>query len=221
MNRPEPATANSRPQTPPALPSTRHRHRRWCLLIALAAINSALALAACGGPGRPATASSGKPATASSGSNSSGQTPGLAYSKCMRSHKVPNFPDPNVDSGYQVQVSGYHISVTIGSIPGINVQSPAFLAANLACQMLLPGGAQAPGQTHPTAAAMAKARAWAKCMRAHGVPNFPDPTTIMPSKPPSPGNVDSINGAVFLIPGSIEVWSPAFKQAAAGCGLPA
>ena len=140
MNRPEPATADSRPRKPPALASTRqHRHRRRCLLIALAAFSSALALAACRGPGKPTTAPPSRTTTASSGSNSSALPPGLAYSKCMR---------------------------------------------------------------------------------AHGVPNFPDPTTTMPSNPPAQGAVENINGAVFLIPSSIEVWSPAFKQAATACGLP-
>ena len=139
----------------------------------------------------------------------------------MRSHGVPNFPDPNVaGGGFQVQVSGYHESVSIGPIPGINEQSPAFLAAISACQKLLPGGAAASGQQHPSAAAMAQARTAAKCMRAHGVPNFPDPGTFMPSTPPANTALDNINGAVFLIPDSIDLQSPAVKQAATACKFP-
>ena len=140
----------------------------------------------------------------------------------MRSHGVPNFPDPNVaGGGFQVQISGYHSSVSIGNIPGINQQSPAFRAANLACQKLLPaGGGAGPGQQHPSAAAMAQARAAAKCMRAHGVPNFPDPGTFMPSNPPAIGTVDNINGAVFLIPGSIDLQAPVVQHAATACKFP-
>jgi hypothetical protein len=139
----------------------------------------------------------------------------------MRSHGVPNFPDPNVaGGGFQVQVSGYHTSVSIGNLPGINQQSPAFQAANSACQKLLPGGGRPPGRQNPTATAMAQARTAAKCMRAHGVPNFPDPGTVMPSNPPAYGNVDNINGAVFLIPGSIDLRSPAVQQAVTACKFP-
>ncbi len=213
MNRPEPTTPIDRPQKRPALASGRqHRYRRRCLLIALAAFSCTLALAACGGSSKPSSASKGA---------SSGSTGGLAFSRCMRSHGVPNFPGPNVaGGGFQVQVSGYHSSVSIGNIPGINQQSPAFRAVNSACQKLLPGGAAGPGQQHPSAAAMAQAREAAKCMRAHRVPNFPDPGTFMPSNPPAIGTVDNINGAVFQIPGSIDLEAPAVQQAVIACKFP-
>ena len=212
MNRPEPTTRIDRPQERPALASGRqHRYRRRCLLIVLAAFSFALALAACGGSSKPSSAGKG----ASSG------TAGLAFSRCMRSHGVPNFPDPNVaGGGFQVNVSGYHASVSIGDIPGINMRSPAFVAANLACQELLPGGAAEPGQQHPSAAAMALARAAAKCMRSHGVPNFPDPGTFMPNTPPANTAVDNINGAVFLIPDSLDLQAPAVQHAATACKFP-
>jgi len=171
-----------------------------------------LVIAGCGSSGKPSSASK---------SASSSATPGLAFSRCMRSHGVPNFPDPNVaGGGYQVQVSGYHTSVSIGPIPGINQQSPAFLAAISTCQKLLPGGSAAAGQQHPTAAAMALARAAAKCMRAHGVPNFPDPGTFMPGTPPANTALDNINGAVFLIPDSIDLQAPAVQHAATACKFP-
>ncbi|MGP0103687.1 MAG: hypothetical protein ACLPUT_18950 [Solirubrobacteraceae bacterium] len=108
----------------------------------------------------------------------------------------------------------------MGPIAGINERSPAFLAAMSACQRLLPGGAALPGLQHPSAAAMALARAAAKCMRAHGVPNFPDPGTFMPSNPPANTTVDNINGAVFLIPDSIDLQAPAVQHAATACQFP-
>lgn len=160
----------------------RARRRRPTALVACTA---ALALSACGGSAKPSIPKRG----AKSG------TPGLAFSMCMRSHGLPDFPDPNVVSGYQVHVSGYHSSVTVGDIPGVNERSPAFLAAQNACQKLLPGGAAVPGQQHPAAAAIALARTAASCMRAHGVPNFPDPRTVMPSAPPANTVLDNINGA--------------------------
>jgi hypothetical protein len=206
MNRPALITAINLRQQGPALASVRrHRHR-----LPIAALACALMLAACGGSSKPSSTST---------SVSSG-TPGLAFSKCTRSHRVPNFPDPNVSSGFHIQVSGYHSSVSIGPIAGINGESPAFLAAMSACQQLLPGGAAPPGLQHPSAAAMALARAAAKCMRAHGVPNFPDPGTFMPSTPPAHTALDNINGAVFLIPDSIDLQAPAVQHAATACQFP-
>jgi hypothetical protein len=53
----------------------------------------------------------------------------LRYSECMRTHGVPNFPDPKFSGGgAQIQLKG------IG--PG----SPGFDAATKACQSLQPGG---------------------------------------------------------------------------------
>jgi len=51
----------------------------------------------------------------------------LAHAQCMRSHGVPNFPDP------KVSMSGGGISVSSGG-PGLNPQSPAFQRAQKICQ---------------------------------------------------------------------------------------
>jgi hypothetical protein len=58
----------------------------------------------------------------------------LAFSRCMRSHGVPNFPDPKL-SGNAMQLGG------AGS-QGFEPNSPQFLAAQKACQASLPGGAK-------------------------------------------------------------------------------
>jgi hypothetical protein len=58
----------------------------------------------------------------------------------------------------------------------------------------------------------------AQCMRSHGVPNFPDPTTSPPPAPPPgshTGNAIGIGGAYLVIPPQ----SPALKRAAAACGF--
>jgi hypothetical protein len=59
----------------------------------------------------------------------------------------------------------------------------------------------------------------ARCMRAHGVPHFPDPTTSPPVSPPGQG-VTLGRGGVFLV--IADPQAPAFKRAAAAChfGLP-
>jgi hypothetical protein len=57
----------------------------------------------------------------------------LNYAACMRSHGVPNFPDPKVSSNGGIE---------IGPGPGSNVDpdAPQFKAAQKACGHLLPGG---------------------------------------------------------------------------------
>ena len=56
----------------------------------------------------------------------------LAFSACMRSHGVPNFPDPQFGSGGRVS-----IKVSLGA--GLDPRSPQFQAAQQACQKDLPG----------------------------------------------------------------------------------
>ena len=58
----------------------------------------------------------------------------LKFSACMRSHGVPNFPDPEFHSG------GGGVRVRIGGkASGIDPNSPQFKAAQKACQSDLPG----------------------------------------------------------------------------------
>jgi len=61
-----------------------------------------------------------------------------------------------------------------------------------------------------------RALAFAKCMRGHGVPNFPDPT-LGPST--GAGAALALRGMVFAFSGGLDPRSPAFRQAAAACGL--
>jgi hypothetical protein len=84
----------------------------------------------------------------------------------MRSHGVPNFPDP--------QVSGRGLSLSIDSRNGLNPNAPQFKAASKSCEKLLPNGGK------PDPASLAKERAqmlkFSACMRSHGLADFPDPT---------------------------------------------
>jgi hypothetical protein len=90
------------------------------------------------------------------------------YSSCMRSHGVPKFPDP--------KASGGGMSLTIGPGTGVDPNSPQFQAAGKACQKLMPGGGKAPSPAMQ-AKALAQMLKFSACMRAHGLPDFPDPTT--------------------------------------------
>lgn len=156
---------------------------------ALAAIGCGLALTACGASGGGGTGT---------GTNSSGgYTVALKYATCMRAHGVPNFPDPSPNGG--------GIDVSPGS--GVNPQSPAFATAQQACGKI--GGG--PGAGHPLPAAQRRQLlALSRCMRAHGVPNFPDPVF------PSTGGA-----RIQIAPGSgLDPTSPAFQAASRTCGGP-
>jgi hypothetical protein len=165
------------------------------------ALGCALILAACGSSG-----GTGHNQSAEVGSR---QSQALAYTQCMRSRGVPNFPDPTV--------SGGSISFNFESSSGINQSSPSFQAAQQACGKLLPGSS--PGSAKPSAATRAQMLAIADCMRAHAVTGFPDPTTSPPSNPAGYSGVLTRNGVSFVIPSTIDIQSPAVQQAASACHL--
>jgi hypothetical protein len=152
----------------------------------LVAVSCAVAIAACGSSASPSSAAG----------TGSGDALALKFADCMRAHGVPNFPDPGLPVG--------------GPGSGINEQSPAFKSAEKACGE--PGGHSA--APPPTESDKLAALAWAKCMRKHGVPNFPDPTLSQPS-----GNAFEFRGIFFSIGPGLNPQSPAFKQAQAACGV--
>ena len=60
-------------------------------------------------------------------------------------------------------------------------------------------------------------------MRRHGVPDFPDPRTSVPSNPfgsARAGVISDIEGVILIFPGTIDQQSPAFTRAAAACAFP-
>lgn len=122
-------------------------------------VTAALALltAACGGSPSPTGSGGSRGAAGSANSQKI-----LAFSRCVRSHGVPNFPDPN-SSGVLPKTQ----------VAQLAASSPQFPAAHRACEHLLPNGGQ------PTQAQVQQAwndmRNFARCMRSHGVPNWPDP----------------------------------------------
>jgi hypothetical protein len=141
--------------------------------LALAAVvGLSLLAAACGGGSSGArvaqvgTTSSTKGSGSSSASGSGNPT---AFSACMRSHGVANFPDPD-SKGRVLITSGVSAN---GQKTGVDVNSPQFDRARKACAKFQPNGGR------PTAAQQAKEQQqmlkFAQCMRAHGVPKFPDP----------------------------------------------
>jgi hypothetical protein len=61
----------------------------------------------------------------------------LKFSACMRSHGLPNFPDPKFSGG------GAKLTLD-GKGGGLNPNSPVFQAAQKACESVLPGGKGGP-----------------------------------------------------------------------------
>ena len=92
----------------------------------------------------------------------------LSYAKCMRTHGINDFPDPTPGPGGQ----GGGFSIKAGPGSDLDPNSPAYKAANQACQSLLPYGGTPPPATPAQLAGEAKLAA---CMRSHGFPAFPDP----------------------------------------------
>ena len=121
----------------------------------------------------------------------------LKLSECMRAHGVPNFPDPNGQGVIQ------------GS--GIDPNSPAFQKAQQTCAKNLGGGlgTRSPAQI---AQAQAAALAFSKCMRSHGLPDFPDPQFgsggAIRISIGGPGNANS----------GVDPNSPIFQKAQKTCG---
>jgi hypothetical protein len=159
------------------------RHAR----LAVAAAGATVLVAACG-----STAGVGGTGTVAR-TNAVGP---LKYANCMRSHGVPNFPDPSAGGGFAITPSS-----------GLNAQSPTFAKAAGICAKDFPGSGRAP---QIPAKARARLLAMARCMRAHGVPNFPDPTFETGG-----GGALKIGSARQLDP-----QSPAFQTAARICNGP-
>lgn len=138
------------------------RLARSARLLALLAVAVAGVTTACSSTSASSqsTAPSHAPGRAHSGGGP------LAFSACMRSHGVHNFPDPSAGS------NGQQVTIQQGS--GIDPNSPSFQAAQRSCQSLLPAGKGAGGSVSP--AERARILRYAACIRAHGVPNYPDPT---------------------------------------------
>ena len=155
-------------------------------LLAAALACLALVAAAC--------SSAAKTGTGAGPAHGSARQSELAFSRCMRAHGISDFPDPSSQGG---------IALNGGPGSDLNPSSPLFKAANSACKSLLPPQkALSPAQQ---AAARAQALKYARCMRAHGISDFPDPNS---------------QGGIALSPqpgGDLEPNNPRFQAANQAC----
>jgi hypothetical protein len=136
-------------------------------LWAAAAVALGVTVAGCSGGPTVRTAGSQSAVAAAGRSGSSGATPlaqAVAYSQCVRSHGVPDFPDP-----VQTPSGGYGYRTA-----GIDPNSAAFQGALQVCNSL-PSPWNSASRQLSTAQQQAWLN-WAQCIRSNGLPSFPDPT---------------------------------------------
>ena len=140
----------------------------------------ALLLGACGGSSNNAVAHTGTTTATTEGpaapqgiaagsGGASGAAQSVKFAICMRAHGEPNFPDSavtvNPDGGVLFQLS---------KSSGIDPSSPTFKSAMRACQSLVPHAANHAGASTGSTDRLLK---YVQCMRAHGVPDFPEPNS--------------------------------------------
>jgi hypothetical protein len=174
-------------------PKTRNRIGRLGRTGTAAAALAAITLLAAACSGR--TSSNG--ASTASHSVPDTQQQALAYSQCVQSHGDPGFPDPHKGPGgawvYPVspQTQQYF-------------SGPAFTTAQQACKTLHPNQPITPAERQ---AALKQLLQHSRCMRAHGITDFPDPTT-------------NGGGASLHLGGNIDPSSPQFQAAQKACHMP-
>ena len=178
----------------------------WLTVLVLIVVGVSLLGSACGGSPSSRVASLGSrttatqaPSSPAAGSNATSKyRAALAYVDCMRSHGVPNFPDPSSDGQINVDFAhgGKDGSPASG---GISRTSPQYISADQTCGHFLPGGVPTPAQNQQ---ALAQGLKLAQCMRSHGVPNYPDPNPANP-------DVVHLNG--------VDPSSPQFQAAQKVC----
>jgi len=147
------------------------------LLSAVSVAALALLASACGGSPASQVARLGSTTVSTQSSSSASPAGALAYSSCMRSNGVTRFPDPD----------------SSGAIPKVGLQqlgvgASQFQSAESACRHLVPTGGSLQQREVQCARNddcspallrqwLSAARKLARCMRSHGVPNFPDPSS--------------------------------------------
>ena len=172
-----------------------------CLPAGSVAGVAALALLAsgCGG--------SAGPHVASIGSNTNASTPKQSWAAmyhCYAAHGFPTYREvgsPSVPSappvnGWYRKPNGNYV-VTPAFLKAFS--GPKFAAAQRACDPLGPATARTPAQV---AAAVAQGRKFSACARAHGMPDFPDPSS---------------QGLINLQSAGIDYESPAFQHVKQAC----
>jgi hypothetical protein len=175
----------------------RRWHQAWPQRTALLTVMAGVVLltVACSS-NSPSTGSSGS--TQSAGAAPSASSNAVAFAQCMRAHGIPSYPDPSSGS---VHIDSRQLGVT----------DTVYETAKTTCNRLYP---QPHGSGGPTTAQQQQVEAqllnFAKCMRSHGLPSFPDPN-------PASTIWGSGGGELFTLPSSINPNAPQFTSAENAC----
>ncbi len=171
--------------------------RRAAVLAATA--STVLVIAACSGS--PARSSADSTATGRP-SNSIAQED--AYAHCLTTHGLTGV---TVGSGGTMSIDNGSMQMTLNGNGGIPAQveshmSLAMQSAVDACKSLAPAGPRPSGGARQQPYDLAQGLKYTQCLRAHGVPNMPDPNSE----------------GVFNVGGTgINPQSPQFEQAQQDC----
>jgi hypothetical protein len=141
-----------------------------------------LTLAGCATSGAGETGNTGALATTTADKS-------LQYAQCMRENGVPDYQDPGPDGG--VKIDG----------KADPAKAKALMEAQGKCRQYAPGVSS--DGSGPSEADVENIRKYAQCMRANGVPNFPDP--------------DSQGRITVDSEGGLKLDSPEFKAADEKC----
>jgi len=200
---------------------TRAYRRPGGLAVLVAA--AAIGLAACGGgPSSPQVASlgnsSGSSASSGNGSGSSPATGSSAttpkgsptqlldeWAACMRSHGDTNQADPTVTASKLIDIR--MPPAVPGGFNGTNQGGQGNSGPGQFCRAYLTAAQTAlrAGQPPPKPPSTAEALKFSECMRANGIPDFPDPT---------PGQGISLNVGAG---GDLNPNNPTFQTASNLC----
>jgi hypothetical protein len=157
------------------------------IIASVVAVSFAVLAAGCGG-GSPAGAGVASSTTAATTTAQSGA---LTFARCMRSHGLPNWPDPT--GGGEFDKSKLRqLAYSVSQVRAVE-DGP--------CNHLLQAPAPGPAITAADRADYLNAAA---CMRSHGIADFPDPTF-------------RTGGVQTNIPSSVNQDSSSFRSAAATC----
>ncbi len=174
------------------------RCRRQLIPTFVGAAAVALLAAGCGGDSSSAGVASlgvSSPTNSSNPSNPDGpqgQQDMVRFVDCMRSHGTPNLPSPNVaPRAFKNAMAN---------------ESTALQSAYTACGHLQPNGGP-PNETPTHTQAQTNALlAFAHCLRSHGFPNFPDPTSS-----------GQLTHQMLASSGLVDLHQPALVHAADAC----
>jgi hypothetical protein len=167
---------------------TRTRRR-----LAVPALTAVVALISGCGSSTPA-----RPGGGAANGTAAGREQAVKFAECIRTNGVSAFPDPNASGQFAYGIPSE-------SSP-LNPSSPAWQQALSACKSLEPSGFIPTSFTPAERSARLK---FAQCVRANGVPSFPDPTSsgpliAVPNAEGVPGLQAAIHKCIHLNPEAVQ-----------------